>query len=120
MAERNRRTLGTEKERLAADWMKRHGYEILEMNYRCRQGEVDIVAKDGAYLVFAEVKYRRDAGAGYPAEAVDGRKQRRISYAARHYMMRHSVGEDMPVRFDVIAILGDQITAIANAFGISG
>ena len=51
---------GKEKELLAAEWMKGHGYEILEMNYRCRQGEVDIVAKDGAYLVFVEVKYRRD------------------------------------------------------------
>lgn len=70
MAVRDRRTLGKEKELLAAEWMKGHGYEILEMNYRCRQGEVDIVAKDGAYLVFVEVKYRRDAGAGYPAEAV--------------------------------------------------
>ena len=119
MAERNRRALGKEKELLAADWMKGHGYEILEMNYRCRQGEVDIVARDGACLVFAEVKYRRDAGAGYPAEAVDVRKQRRISYAARHYMMRHGIGEYMPVRFDVIAILGEQITVIANAFCIS-
>ena len=45
---RDRRTLGKEKELLAAEWMKGHGYEILEMNYRCRQGEVDIVAKDGA------------------------------------------------------------------------
>ena len=52
---RDRRTLGKEKELLAAEWMKGHGYEILEMNYRCRQGEVDIVAKDGAYLVFVEV-----------------------------------------------------------------
>ena len=117
---RDRRTLGKEKELLAAEWMKGHGYEILEMNYRCRQGEGDIVAKDGAYLVFVEVKYRRDAGAGYPAEAVDARKQRRISYAARHYMMRHGISGDTPVRFDVIAILGDQITAIVNAFYVSG
>ena len=51
---------------------------------------------------------------------MDARKQRRISYAARHYMMRHGISGDTPVRFDVIAILGDQITAIVNAFYVSG
>ena len=57
---------------------KSSGMRILEKNYRCREGEIDLVAMDGSYLVFVEVKYRRDQHAGHPAEAVDARKQRKI------------------------------------------
>ena len=113
---KNKRAVGGEKEFLAAEYLKQQGYVILDMNYRCRQGEVDIVARDGAYLVFVEVKYRKSAVCGAPAEAVDFRKQQRICYAARHYLMTKRLPSDQPVRFDVAAVMKDQIQIIQNAF----
>ena len=71
----NRRAIGTEYETLACEYLIRHGYQILCRNFRCRQGEIDIIARDRDYLVFIEVKYRRDEHEGDPAEAVDARKQ---------------------------------------------
>ena len=71
----NRRAIGTEYETLACEYLTRHGYQILCRNFRCRQGEIDIIARDRDYLVFIEVKYRRDEHEGDPAEAVDARKQ---------------------------------------------
>ena len=78
----NRRIRGQQKEELAAAWLERQGYEILEHNYRCRQGEIDLIARDGRYLVFIEVKYRNSAKCGDPLEAVDRRKQAKILYTA--------------------------------------
>ena len=74
----NRRQIGTEEEALAAVFLKAQGYEILEQNFRCRLGEIDIIARDGSALVFIEVKYRRNAAYGTPAEAVNLRKQQKI------------------------------------------
>lgn len=76
--------------------LTRHGYQILCRNFRCRQGEIDIIAKDRDYLVFIEVKYRRDEHEGDPAEAVDARKQARILRTARYYMTRLHISEDTP------------------------
>lgn len=67
----NRRQIGTEEEALAAVFLKAQGYEILEQNFRCRLGEIDIIARDGSALVFIEVKYRRNAAYGTPGR---GRK----------------------------------------------
>ena len=61
--------MGSRYEKEAADYLRRQGYEILVMNYRNRKGEIDIVARDGDYLCFVEVKYRKDAAAGDPLEA---------------------------------------------------
>ena len=107
-------------EKKAAAYLKEHGYEILEMNYRCRRGEVDIVARDGEYLVFVEVKYRKNAAAGAPAEAVEYRKQQRICYVAGNYLMTHHLGSETPVRFDVVSVLDDRITLYQNAFSYIG
>lgn len=112
--ERNRRKVGAAYERAAGDYLASHGYEILEYNYRCRQGEIDLVAKDGNYLVFCEVKYRRK-GAGDPLEAVDMRKRQRLCMSARHYLLTHHI-EGTPCRFDVIGIQEEKITLIRNAF----
>ena len=75
----NRRQTGTAYERRAGEYLKEQGYELIGYNFRCRQGEIDIIARDGRYLVFVEVKYRRDGQTGDPLEAVDRAKQRRIS-----------------------------------------
>ncbi len=111
----NKRQKGAAYEQIAAAHLISKGYEILEVNYRCRMGEIDIIARDGEYLVFIEVKYRSNNKKGYPLEAVSIQKQKIISRCALHYMMMHHLA-DMPVRFDVIGILGDEKEHIENAF----
>lgn len=112
----NKRAVGRRWEELAAAYLCSLGYEILDRNFYIRGGEVDIVARDGNYLVFIEVKYRSTSAAGDPAEAVDGRKQKRIRLAAREYLMKKGLTEDIPCRFDVVAIVGNNIRLIPNAF----
>ena len=68
----NKRRTGTEYERRAGAYLEERGYEILEYNFRCRMGEIDIIARDGEYLVFCEVKYRLDARSGHPAQLTEG------------------------------------------------
>lgn len=108
--------MGTKYEQIAAQELRKHGYEIVAMNYRCKRGEIDIVARDGAYLVFAEVKYRANSKTGVPEMAVDYKKQVRICRVADYYMQQHGLGYDTCVRFDVIAILGADVTLYKNAF----
>lgn len=112
----NKRQTGSQYEEKAAEYMKQQGYRILERNYRCRQGEIDIIAQDEAYLVFVEVKYRSSTEKGYPAEAVTERKQRIIRQVAAYYLYSRRLSEQTPVRFDVAAILGEEIQYIKNAF----
>lgn len=111
----NRRSTGAAYEQAAGYYLEQLGYEILEYNYRCRRGEIDIVAKDGEYLVFCEVKYRSDGKKGSPLEAVDARKQQRIRRAALYYLTEHGKS-DVPCRFDVIGIEGTKVTHIRDAF----
>lgn len=112
----NKRETGTRKEELAADFLTRRGVKILERNFRCRQGEIDLIGMDGQYLVFVEVKYRKTARNGMPAEAIGHIKQQRIRYTAQFYLYSRHYREDMPCRFDVVSILGDQINWIRDAF----
>lgn len=70
----NKRKTGQEQEAKAACFLKTQGYQILEQNYRCKRGEIDLVAREGQYLVFVEVKYRSTNESGLPEEAVDLRK----------------------------------------------
>ena len=72
----NKRQLGTVYEQKAAAYLQQQGYEILECNFRCRLGEIDIIAREGGYLCFVEVKYRSGDGYGSPLEAVGVYKQR--------------------------------------------
>lgn len=115
-AAKNNRSVGAQKEHLAAEFLRRHGYVILEANYRCRQGEIDLIAEKDAYLVFVEVKYRSGNRFGSPIEAVDRQKQRKICYTAEHYLMKRGLSSDTPVRFDVVAITGNRIRLIPAAF----
>lgn len=112
---RNNRETGSRYEKTAGDYLRQNGYEILEYNYRCKAGEIDIIAKDGEYLVFCEVKYRTDDRKGHPAEAVDLSKQRIISKCALYYMTTNGI-EDVPCRFDVVSIEGEKIILYQNAF----
>lgn len=112
----NKRQTGAAYEEQAAKWLEARGYRILKRNYRCRQGEIDLIAEDGPYLVFIEVKYRKDGRTGHPAESVDVRKQRRITRTAMYYCYEHGVPETRACRFDVVSILQDKIEHMINAF----
>ncbi len=112
----NKRYIGTKYEQEAAKYLENRGYRILARNYRCRQGEIDLIAAHEGYLVFVEVKFRSDARKGYGSEAVDVRKQRRIIRCAAWYMGREQIPENTPCRFDVLSFLGEQPTLIQNAF----
>lgn len=116
----NKRKTGGEKEKLAGDFFKGQGYEILEKNFYTRFGEIDLILKDGNTLVFAEVKYRRDGKMGHPLESVDVKKQRRISKAALYYLARNQISPEQPLRFDVVAVLGEEILHVKNAFEYQG
>lgn len=112
----NNREAGSRYEEIAAAYLKENGLEILEHNFRNRHGEVDLIAKDGEYLVFIEVKYRSGDSKGMPTEAVTPYKQGRIRNVARHYLYQKRFEEDTPCRFDVVAIFVDEITWIKDAF----
>ena len=101
---------------LARKYLEEKGYRILEQNYRCCCGEIDLIGLDGTYLVFIEVKARRTNHQGYPSEAVDRKKQKKISQTAAFYFSEHRIREDVPIRFDVVEILRDRIRHIENAF----
>ena len=113
---KNSRTVGEDYEKQAAEHLKTLGYKVLEKNFRCRTGEIDLIAKDGAYLVFVEVKYRAGTAMGEPQEAVDVRKQRKNSRTASYYCMAHRIPQDQPCRFDVAACCAGEWVVIRNAF----
>ncbi|MCR5129476.1 MAG: YraN family protein [Lachnospiraceae bacterium] len=117
---RNRRRAGMEQESLAAAYLKRAGVQILERNYRTQKGEVDIIGEDGEYLVFFEVKWRSQNGSGYASEAVDRRKQRQICGVADYYLYENAIPQDQGIRFDVIAVDGEKIEWIKDAFSYTG
>lgn len=115
----NKRLIGTEKEKVAGAYLEKNGYEIIEYNFRCMQGEIDIIAKDNGYLVFCEVKYRSNTMSGTPFEAVDYKKQRIISRCALFYITKHNLSE-IPCRFDVVSVTDEEIQVLKNAFDYIG
>ena len=116
MAERNTRKTGNEKENEAAAYLARNGLLILERNFSCRQGEIDIIGMDGQYLVFVEVKYRSSREFDNPLAAVGRRKQQKICRVADYYRYKMQFSSDTPVRYDVVGILGKETVWIRNAF----
>lgn len=112
----NQRQIGSEKEALACQYLEDKGYRIVATNYRCRTAEIDIVAYDGDALVFVEVKYRKTASCGESSYAVDLKKIRNISRCARYYIYKEGVWPDTPMRFDVVAIDGERVMHVENAF----
>lgn len=105
----DRKEIGIRGEDAASAFLERQGMTIVERNWRCKAGEIDIVALEGETLVLVEVKTRKSERKGTPEEAVSPTKQKRISRCARAYLQHSGVGE-CPVRFDVIAIrvLGEE------------
>lgn len=110
------RKQGTIWEKEAKEFLEKKNFEILQENFHSRYGEIDLIAKQGKYLVFVEVKYRSNEKGGHPLEAVDARKQQHICKTAEYYCLCQGYGENVPCRFDVIGILGTKIIHIENAF----
>jgi putative endonuclease len=96
-------TLGRRGEDAAARYLEARGMTLIERNWRCRAGEIDIVALDGRVVVFCEVKTRRGERCGSADEAVDARKQRRLARVARRYLARNGL-EEVTCRFDVVSV----------------
>lgn len=103
--DRRKLDLGAKGEDLAVSWYTRRGYTVLGRNWRCREGELDLVVSRGRCVVFCEVKTRRGTGFGLPAEAVTGEKQRRLRRLATRWLSERpaSVGF-ADVRFDVACV----------------
>lgn len=112
----NKRQTGSEYEQKAAQYLQAKGVHVLELNYRNRTGEIDLIARDGDYLVFVEVKYRKDTRKGVPEEAVNYRKRQNICHVADYYRMTHGISEFTPIRYDVIAFCSDEVIWHQNAF----
>lgn len=112
----NKRKIGSFYEEKAASFLRSKGLSIREKNYRCRMGEVDLIAQDGDCFVFVEVKYRHGSRTGFSMEAVDWRKQRVLTKVAQYYLLTHVHTMEVPCRFDVVGIDGDEIHWIPNAF----
>lgn len=115
------RQVGKDSEAIAAAYLKQQGMQILEQNFYSRFGEIDIIAKDGDCLVFAEVKYRKNDSCGDPSEAVDYRKQKKICKTALYYCKKQGYEYEVSCRFDVITVSGDgTIWHLKNAFEYCG
>jgi len=100
----NKQQTGQAAESKACDHLQQHGLQLIERNYHCRQGEIDLIMSDGSCTVFVEVRYRRNSGFGSAAESVDQRKQRKIINTASHYLQQHSKLAQQPARFDVVSM----------------
>lgn len=116
-----RRTLGDAGEDLVARWYAAAGYRVLDRNWRCREGELDVVAARGSVLVFCEVKTRRTTAFGTPAEAVTFAKQRRLRTLAVRWLDAHEGIRARTLRFDVASVLAPRdgepvIDVIEGAF----
>ena len=99
---------GAAAERLAGAWLRQRGLRPLDVNYRCRVGEIDLVMRDGNTLVFVEVRYRRRDRFGSAAESVSRVKQHRIIRAASRYLQQHPRWANEVCRFDVVSLSGDE------------
>ena len=110
----NRR--GEPAENLAASFLEREGLEILERNYRCKAGEIDLIAQNGKTLVFVEVRARTSKKFGGAAESITASKRARVIRAAKYYLVRHKI--DKACRFDVVLVSGNdqRVEWLSGAF----
>lgn len=97
---------GAAAEQYAASWLRQRKLRILSTNFRCRCGEIDIIAMDESTLCIIEVRYRKSANFGSAAETVTMSKQQRIINSTQFYLQRHQQYSDLCIRFDVLAMSG--------------
>ena len=116
-----KKELGKKGEELALRFLKKKGYRLIETNYVCKMGEMDIIAKEKDTLAFIEVKTRTSTTFGPPQLAVNAAKQRQLSKVALNYLKEKKL-EDIKARVDVVAILlgqkGEEIELIRDAFDL--
>lgn len=112
----NKRETGREYEQKAADFLQGRGYKVIKRNYYCHYGEIDIIAEENGYTVFIEVKYRKDGMSGSPEGAVNHVKRQHIRQAALDFLIKAYGTEEIPCRFDIVAVTGKQIHLIKDAF----
>ena len=108
---------GAFAEEAAAEFLKERGLRLLERNYNCRFGEIDLIMRDGQTLVFVEVRYRRNQSFGGAIESITAAKREKLLRTARHYM---AATQEFPAcRFDAVLLSGDtqELEWIENAFG---
>lgn len=115
MATQSTVAVGASAEAAATRLLIERGYAIVERNFRCKAGELDLIARDGGVLVFVEVRSRADADHGHAAETVDAHKQRQVARVAEYYLAVRDVDYD-EVRFDVVAITGGQAELFQDAW----
>lgn len=110
---------GAAAERLAKDFLEQQGFSFVAQNYRCRQGEIDLIFKQRQQWLFVEVKNRKNTRFGTPAEWVTKTKQRKIILSTQHFIAERAVPSSAQIRFDVIGIINleaSSIEWIQNAF----
>lgn len=118
---RSRQQTGKTGEDIAAKYLLKSGYDILERNFHCPFGEMDIIGRQGAVLAFIEVRTKRTEKFGSPAESVGSTKQKKLSRIALFYLQKHGL-EGCEARFDVLAIMlgeqGPRVELIRDAFDL--
>ncbi|MEO6697652.1 MAG: YraN family protein [Gammaproteobacteria bacterium] len=110
---------GQQAEDLACRYLQAQGWQLLERNYRCKRGELDLIMRHKDSIVFVEVRYRNTLRFGGGVESVDRHKQSKLIACAQHYLQHHKLGAS-PCRFDVVALLAcegqDKVEWIKDAF----
>lgn len=114
----NKKSTGKHGEDIAVDYLKKHGYSIIETNFSCKLGEIDIIARDGKTVCFIEVKFRQNDFYGSPFDAVDTRKASKIIKTAQYFCLINGI-KDVPLRIDVVGIVSNKdkadVVLIKNA-----
>lgn len=112
-----KRIKGDDKERLAEDYLTAKGFLLIERNFLCKAGEIDLIMKDQDFLVFIEVRYRENNDFGGALESITAGKQRKLRRAAEFYLLQQFGNTPPPCRFDVVGLEGEnELEWIKNAF----
>ena len=101
---KNTQTVGQQIEQLAGQYLQQQGLTLIDKNYRCRQGEIDLIMQHKHQLVFVEVRYRKQSSYGTAAESVTRNKQKKLLYAANHFLINKPQFSQRQARFDVVAV----------------
>jgi putative endonuclease len=112
--------LGKQSELRALEYLEEMGLVLVLQNYRCRMGEIDLIMRDGQYLVFVEVRFRKRNEYGGGIESITYSKQKKIMNTTEHYLTKYRLAEKHPIRFDVISIDGrsGKVTWLKDAFRV--
>ncbi len=110
---------GEKAEQKALQYLQDQGLAVVGQNFRCKQGEIDLIMRDNNFLVFVEVRYRKNSQYGNALETVTPKKQSRIIAATQHYLVKNNLSRQS-VRFDVVAMTGNnQLNWVKNAFQVN-